>query len=286
MIKKMLSADNGQILGINKRNIRLVYPSENRQFFKMADEKSLAKQLFQSSGVPHPETVLEFKEYKDIYNLKANMDQLENTVIKPNKGRGGYGIMVLGKKGENGVYDIDGSFLSYKKIRKHISDILMGVYSTGSSDMAIVEKRLFPHTFLKDIYNRGLADFRFIYFEKQPVMAMLRIPTSRSHGKANLHQGGIGVGIDLETGKTISAIYRGKYIEKHPDTNIPLAKKPVPYLKEMLAYCSDVCKIVPLKYIGFDFTLDQKNGPMLLEINARPGLEIQKANKKGLLEVL
>lgn len=38
-----------------------------------------------------------------------------------------------------------------------------------------------------------------------------------------------------------------------------------------------------LGYIGVDIVLDRDLGPLVLELNARPGLSIQLANKIGLL---
>ena len=37
-----------------------------------------------------------------------------------------------------------------------------------------------------------------------------------------------------------------------------------------------------LGYMGADIVLDKEHGPLLLELNARPGLAIQVANRKGL----
>lgn len=286
MVSNIFSADHKNILGINRRNLDYVYPSGNRKFFKIADEKSLAKEFFLKAGIPFPETLKEYEFFTDIMHIEQTFGHYENVVIKPNKGRGGSGIMVLGEKTKNGILDIDGNVITYKKVKKHLADIIMGVYSFGNHDKAIIETRLFPHSFFKDIYAKGLADFRFVFYLGKPVMAMLRVPTSASHGKANLHQGGIGIGIDLQRAVTTYAIYKGDYIETHPDTKVELTGLTVPYLDLMLHYSEQVTKFVGLQYIGFDFTLDEHQGPLLLEINARPGLEIQKANKKGLLEVL
>jgi glutathione synthase/RimK-type ligase-like ATP-grasp enzyme len=41
-----------------------------------------------------------------------------------------------------------------------------------------------------------------------------------------------------------------------------------------------------LGYLGVDMVIDQERGPLLLELNARPGLQIQVANQKGLLKHL
>lgn len=41
-----------------------------------------------------------------------------------------------------------------------------------------------------------------------------------------------------------------------------------------------------LGYIGVDLVIDRERGPLLLELNARPGLAIQMANREGLLKRL
>ena len=43
-------------------------------------------------------------------------------------------------------------------------------------------------------------------------MGMVRIPTLASGGRANLHQGGIGVAMDLATGLTFRAVSRGESV--------------------------------------------------------------------------
>jgi glutathione synthase/RimK-type ligase-like ATP-grasp enzyme len=44
-----------------------------------------------------------------------------------------------------------------------------------------------------------------------------------------------------------------------------------------------VAASVGLGYVGVDIIIDERQGPMLLEANARPGLAIQIANARGLL---
>jgi D-alanine-D-alanine ligase-like ATP-grasp enzyme len=44
-----------------------------------------------------------------------------------------------------------------------------------------------------------------------------------------------------------------------------------------------VSRAVGLGYLGADIVLDHRQGPLLLEANARPGLAIQIANGQGLL---
>jgi predicted ATP-grasp superfamily ATP-dependent carboligase len=47
----------------------------------------------------------------------------------------------------------------------------------------------------------------------------------------------------------------------------------------LAAGCYELCG---LGYIGVDMVLDQDKGPLILELNARPGLNIQIANDCGL----
>jgi len=117
-------------------------------------------------------------------------------------------------------------------------------------------------------------------------MAMLRLPTKESNGRANLHQGGIGAGIDLATGVTHHAVQSNRFVERHPDTEVPVVGQQVPYWPAVLDMSRRVSEAVGLGYIGVDIVVDATAGPMLLEANARPGLAIQIANARGLLSRL
>lgn len=50
---------------------------------------------------------------------------------------------------------------------------------------------------------------------------------------------------------------------------------------KLAAGCYELCG---LGYIGVDMVLDQEKGPLILELNARPGLNIQIANDCGLTQ--
>src|SRR5262249_51187014 len=117
----------------------------------------------------------------------------------------------------------------------------------------------------------------------RPVMAMLRLPTRASDGRANLHQGGIGTGVELDGGVTHHAVLRNRLVERHPDTGVPVVGRQVPCWPQVLEMSRRVAEAVGLGYIGVDIVVDADKGPMLLEANARPGLAIQIATGRGLL---
>ena len=52
----------------------------------------------------------------------------------------------------------------------------------------------------------------------------------------------------------------------------------------MYIKCCRLSHALQLGYVGVDIVLDANYGPMVLEANARPGLNIQIANNQGLLK--
>ena len=117
-------------------------------------------------------------------------------------------------------------------------------------------------------------------------MAMLRVPCNRSGGTANLHQHGIGIGVDLDTGVTTHAVQDDRRVEHHPDSNVPLSGLAIPCWDEVLANASRVNEVFGMDYLGVDIVFDEASGPLILEVNVRPGLAIQLANRTGLRAAL
>src|SRR5262249_23605059 len=129
----------------------------------------------------------------------------------------------------------NGEALGMESIRQHISDILSGMYSLGGRpDQAIIQQRVRLHPAFEPIAYKGIPDIRVILYRNEPAMAMLRLPTKASNGRANLHQGGIGTGVDLASGITHHAVQRNRFVLDHPDTKVPVVGRRVPYWDEVL----------------------------------------------------
>jgi hypothetical protein len=172
-------------------------------------------------------------------------------------------------------------------IHNHISNILDGTYSrTNSPDVAFFEERIKLNKSFKHLAYKGIPDIRVIVFNRIPVMAMIRIPTKESDGKANLHLGGIGIGIDMATGVTTNAIMRERFIDTIPGTEISLSGIRIPYWNTILDIAIRTADITRLGFTGIDIAIDRDAGPVVLEANARPGLAIQIANLAPLKERL
>lgn len=274
-----------EVLSINNRNLEFIYPNNKRSHFPLANDKLLCKQTLTAVGVVMPETHFSYGNFFELKNLAEDLSQLNEFVIKPANGSAGNGIVVITRKTDDGWYSAGNQFFSLGDIKKHLSDIIFGVFSHDMMDKAIIEQRIVQHDMLNSICGLGLSDIRIVLFKDQPTIAMSRIPTSESDGKANLHQGAIGLGIDIETGKTTHAIKAGKSITQHPDSQKSIIGLSIPYWKEILEMAMKAAKAVPLKYLGVDIAISVQ-GPVMIEINARPGIEIQNANKIAMRRAL
>jgi len=225
--------------------------------------------------------------FYELRNLANDLSQFNDFVIKPAMGSGGGGIVVIAGRSDDGNswLGINGKVYTLQDLRKQISDIIFGVYSFGLSDEAVIEERIIQHQAIEDISPYGLADVRMILCQHRPILAMIRLATRKSHGTANLHQGAVGVGIDLCTGITRHATQKGRSITHHPDSGAALTGVEIPCWQELLDTGARVARQSPLKYLGVDIAI-AKDGPRLLEINVRPGLEIQNANARGMRGIL
>ncbi|NBC25853.1 MAG: ATP-grasp domain-containing protein [Bacteroidetes bacterium] len=279
LIQKLMPRYN-DVVGINERNRKLIYPNNERKHYKFADDKLYTKQILEKNNLNCPKTYAAIGRVGDIQKIWEQKPEIDNLVIKPASGMGGNGIMLIRKR--NGRWHLGEKPITEAMIFTHIANIIFGMYSGGNDDRVILEELIVPDPALSVFYKDGIPDIRIITLSDKPVMGMLRLPTSESEGKANLHQGGVGVGIDLDTG-TLTYAYDGiNYIDTHPDSNIKITGKVIPRWDEIMDLTNKVSSAFPLNYLGIDIVLDKTKGPLVLEINVRPGLSIQMANKIGL----
>ena len=272
------------ILGMNRRNAACILDHNPRKLYPLVDDKLRMHALCRRIGVPTPAVYGVVQSYSSLRKLPELLGDRGDFVVKPNCGSAGRGVLVFtGRDGESFVRH-NGEKLHMDSLKQHISDILSGMYSLGGRpDEAIVQQRIRLHPAFAAISYKGIPDVRVILYRNEPAMAMLRLPTKESNGRANLHQGGIGTGVDLDTGVTNHAVQRNRFVDIHPDTGNPLVGMCVPYWREVLDMSRRVARAAGLGYIGVDIVVDASEGPMLLEANARPGLAIQIANHRGLL---
>lgn len=272
-----------KILGINERNLELINKYNPARHYAMADDKLLTKEILEAANISTPKLLHRYRYFYELRRLKEDLWNRSDFVIKPTHGLQGGGIVVFEQFKSGQWLTASGKSFSPAALFEHAADILYGVYALdNANDAVMIEEKVRLDAFFKKITYKGVPDIRVIVFQRQPVMAMLRIPTKRSEGRANLHVGGIGVGVDLKSGVTTSAKIKKDLIEVHPDTGVRLIGLQIPHWPEILSIARRVQKHVPLGYMGIDFVLDERHGPQILELNVRPGLEIQNVNNNGL----
>lgn len=275
------------LLGMNQRNGDYISLYNLRRFYPLVDDKLLTKQLAMNAGIAVPQLYAVIEIEHQIAELSKILAEYDEFVIKPAHGSGGEGILIIKGRTKALYRKLNGVLLSEDEIGHHISNILNGMYSLGGQpDKALVEYRVEFSPVFEQISYQGVPDIRTIVFKGVPVMSMIRLPTRLSDGKANLHQGAIGVGIDLATGLTQTGVWREQVISHHPDTGYPIEGLEIPCWDQIMLLAAGCQELVSLGYIGVDIVLDATLGPLMLEINARPGLGIQIANQQGLLSVL
>jgi alpha-L-glutamate ligase-like protein len=269
---------------MNRRNAECILDHNPRERFPLVDDKMRLHRLCREIGVPTPEVYAVVESYWQLRRLPEMLAGRDDFVIKPNRGSAGRGVFVIAGRDGRDFLRHNGERVRIDDLRQHIGDTLSGMFSLGGqNDSALVQQRVQLHPAFNDVTHKGIPDVRVILYRDEPAMAMLRLPTKQSGGRANLHQGGIGTGVDLETGITHHAVQRNRVVGRHPDTGRPVVGLRVPYWREVLALSRKVSEAVGLGYVGVDVVIDARHGPLLLEANARPGLAIQIANGRGLV---
>ncbi len=277
---------SGLLLGMNARNLEYIRPNNRKRSMEIADSKLLCKRILKKNNLGISALIAKIKTHEELDHFDWNTLP-DSFALKPNRGFGGEGIVVVyaRKKGRPDAWvKADGSVITINDLKSHIRNIIDGSFSLANTpDIAFFEERLKLLKLFKPYSFKGIPDIRVIVFNHVPVMAMLRLPTKASDGKANLQQGAIGVGIDLATGTTTTAIIgKGQLIEYVPSTRLVLSGIKIPYWKEILRMSVEAQRLSGLGFLGADIAIDRDRGPVILELNARPGLSIQLANLAGL----
>lgn len=279
--RRILSS-GAPVLGINGRNRDIVYRRNRAEDLRTAADKLRSKSILGAAGIPVPKTLKTVSGFAQLSTLSEFFDRYSDFVLKPNAGCQGRGIVVVAGRQEDDFLSAGGRRLSRVELHNHVAEIINGNYSQlGDSDVAYFEERVQQQADLNRLSPSGLCDIRLIITENTLVSAMLRIPTQESNGKANLHQGAIGAAIDLQTGCILSAVHRGKDIDKHPQSGEALTGFLIPHWSQIVSIGMECYAAFSLGYIGVDICIDEHDGPMVLEVNGRPGLEIQNIQQRG-----
>lgn len=274
------------VLGLNERNADYIMRLNPRRFYPRVDDKALTKELALKAGMAVPDLYGVIEHQGQVRQFPEMVGDLKSFVIKPAQGSGGDGILVVTGRSERKRDSFrlsSGMLISKGELEHHISNIVGGQYSlSGGRDKALIEYCVhFDPTFAEVSYQ-GVPDIRVVVYRGYPAMAMVRLPTRASDGKANLHQGAVGAGVDMGEGVTLKGVLNDEVVEEHPDTGALVAGLRIPQWEFILETSAKGYEVTGLGYLGVDMVIDRDRGPLILEMNARPGLNIQIANGTGL----
>jgi alpha-L-glutamate ligase-like protein len=279
-----IELERAGVLGINRRNLAFVQAANPRALYPRVDDKTITKEICHIHEIPVPETYAIIRRYGDVQRFAELIGDRSEFVVKPASGSAGRGIVVIARRHGKDFETSSGRRIGVGELTYHLSTSLSGLYSLGGQvDSAIVEQRIIMHPTMQRIAVGGTPDIRVILYKNVPVMAMVRLPTTKSEGRANLHQGAAAAAVHLVTGRTFGGVSSNRAITRHPDTGEPIAGLEIPGWRELLAAAMKLSDALELGYIGVDFVVDAERGAVVLEANARPGLAIQVAHGMGLL---
>lgn len=280
------------ILGMNARNHLYQAKYNKGKAKRIAGSKLLTKKILRKAKLGVPQLYRIFRTEKAVD--KFDFSRLpESFVVKPSQGLGGEGIWVVETGGTfaGEWVTVDQKTVTTADLKLHIKDILSGKYSMFDlPDAAFIEERVEVHPRFKPIAFQGTPDIGVLVFNRVPVMAFLRLPTKESHGKANMFQGAIACGIDMATGVTTKAVKHTSEVNFFPGSRRRLRGVRIPRWDRVLRLAVKAAEIVGLGYCRVDIALQPrktktgklKSKPMVLEVNAQPGLKIQLSNEEGL----
>ena len=271
------------VLGLNQRNGDYILRYNDRRYYPLVDDKLLCKERMLRENLPVPALIGVVEAMHQTSRINSVLGGVKEFVIKPAHGSGGDGILVITDRQSGYFIDSDGKMIEQDTLEHHLTNVIGGLYSLGGQpDVAMIESLVHFDPVFSQLTYHGVPDIRVIVYKGYPVMAMTRLPTRLSHGKANLHQGAIGVGIDMASGITTGGVSGNQAVSVHPDTGHPIEGFQVPGWGKILHMSARCYEAVGLGYLGADIVLDRDLGPLILELNARPGLNIQLANRRGL----
>ncbi len=274
------------VLGLNERNADFIMRLNPRALYPRVDDKALTKKLALAAGMAVPDLYGVIAHQAEVKTFADIVRDYDSFVVKPAQGSGGDGILVITGRSlrRRDCFRLSsGVLITEEEIQHHISNIVGGQYSlSGNRDKALIEYCVhFDPTFAEVSYQ-GVPDIRVIVYRGYPTMAMVRLPTRSSDGKANLHQGAVGAGVDMRSGMTMTGVLDNLLVEEHPDTGVLIAGIVIPQWDFILESSARGYEVTGLGYLGVDMVIDNDLGPLILEMNARPGLNIQIANDTGL----
>jgi hypothetical protein len=258
-------------------------------FYMIGENKIIIEQFFKALKISQPKTLCILLHG---YVYSSGMERLtgnqvqnelihnnpEKLFVKPAEGCGGKGIHIFHKNDP-------GHFVT----KDNVSFDQNFLDTIGKDQDYIVQYGVTQNREISEIYPESVNTFR-IYTENKNgvsrvVCAMLRM--GRGHKEIdNVSSGGICVNIDISTGKLgdYAMSYDEEKIAQHPDTHVAFHNVTISQWDEIRKFATVSASKMPfLTYLGWDIALTP-DGPVAIEINRTPILDVMETLSGGLRE--
>ena len=201
------------------------------------------------------------------------LDRVDVAVLKPVFGAGGRGVSIVSRGDGAAPFEVNGEPYSREALARLVDTL----------DQSLVTEYVDQSAFMDDLYPRSTNSVRILtmwdYEAEEPFVALafVRVGSEASAPLDNLHQGGLLVGVDRETGDLVGASAISDMnapsvepIETHPTTGARLVGRTIPDWESISDEVVKMASGVPqLPYIGWD-VLPTDDGFKVLEINSAP----------------
>ena len=221
-----------------------------------------------------PSTDAAFEEHDALPFLDSLLDDADRVVLKPVFGAGGRGVLVVSRGDTPDAYDVNND----PHTRAEMVDLLAGV------DRSLVVECVEQSSFMAGLYPRATNTVRIVTMwddeTDRPFIALTfaRVGTAESAPLDNLHQGGLLVGVDRDTGELTGAAgisdavppFEVERVDEHPSTGERLVGRSIPNWEAIADGVLHAASGLPqLRYVGWD-VLPTDDGFEILEINSAP----------------
>lgn len=258
----------------------LLFPKSFKDRNILCEDKKVAHIFNTGLNIPQPKSLL-FIDNKKL--LSPNLESInefdfnkiisESTAnkifVKPTFGIGGKGIEVFNKDKINNLFFNDN--LKVALNWDYISRIIQNDY--------VIQEGVNQHKIMDNIYPYSVNTFRIVTELKNSnvtiLFALLRMGCGGMQID-NASSGGIYIKIDSKTGELgkIAIADNRKEYTHHPDTLFKFENYKIPVWNDIIEFAKEIAnKYAPIKYIGWDIAYST-NGPILIEGNNGPGIEI------------
>ena len=249
-----------------------IFPLLKRRKGSPLNDKTRFAEYCDANGIRCVQSIAQL----DGSNLAAALPD-HDLFVKPTKGRGGTGA-------ERWDRIASGTFAAADGERLSSHALLARLVERSRRSPLVLQGRLSPHPELAEITTGALPTVRVVtcldeHGEPEVVAAMFRSSIGRNVTVDNMHAGGMGTLVDIDTGtlgraSNLGGDSRLGWFSVHPDTGAPIEGRVLPLWADAKTLAAAAHQHFKDRVVvGWDVAI-LADGPIIVEGNGNPDLDI------------